>query len=274
MLSSDGAGALDAPMQWVFVDLDGTLLRPDQTISAPVADAVRRLKERVPVSIATGRERLETIRFALDLELSAPQICDGGAIIFDMPDGDVRWSQPLGRPAVEAVMEALKSTGCLFFATHPDGAYTNLRSEVAELPWVTTDPQDAQGVAFTRISALDLSDQEARGLTLELGRLGLHSARAYLPYNGLWAVDFTHPHVNKGTAVARVAAGAGVDLGVCVAIGDSHNDLSMLQAAGLAIAMEGAPPEVIAAADHIVPSVDADGLALAIDEIVMPLLAG
>jgi Cof subfamily protein (haloacid dehalogenase superfamily) len=261
-------------MQWVFVDLDGTLLRRDQTISAPVADAVGRLKRRVPVSIATGRERLETIRFALDLELSTPQVCDGGAIIFDMPDGNVRWHQPLGEARARAVMAALKAAGHLFFATHPDGAYTNLRSEVAELPWVTTDPQDTQGVAFTRISALDLSGREAQGLTEDLGRLGLHSVRAFLPYNGLWAVDFTHPEVNKGTAVARVAAGAGVDTGDCVAIGDSHNDLPMLQACGLAIAMEGAPPEVIAAADHLVPSVESDGLARAIDDIVMPLLAG
>ena len=171
-------------------------------------------------------------------------------------------------------MDALEASGSLFFATHPDGAYTNLRSEVADLPWVTTDPQDAQGVAFTRISALDLSDEEARGLTVALARLGLHSARAYLPYNGLWAVDFTHPHVNKGTAVARVVAGTGVDVGECVAIGDSHNDLPMLQAVGLAIVMEGAPPEVIAAADRVVPSVESDGLAQAIDDIVMPLLAG
>ncbi len=121
-------------MQWVFVDLDGTLLRPDQTISARVSAAVGRLRGRVPVSIATGRERLETIRFALDLELSAPQICDGGAIIFDMPDGDVRWSQPLERTAVAAVMDTLEASGCMFFATHPNGAYANLRSEVADLP--------------------------------------------------------------------------------------------------------------------------------------------
>ncbi len=71
-----------------------------------------------------------------------------------------------------------------------------------------------------------------------------------------------------------MAAGAGVDVGECVAIGDSHNDLPMLRAAGLAIAMEGAPPEVLEAADHVVPSVESDGLALAIDEIIIPLLAG
>jgi HAD superfamily hydrolase (TIGR01484 family) len=260
--------------QWVFIDLDGTLLRPDQTISAPVTEAIGRLKARVPVSIATGRERLETIRFAADLGLTALQICDGGAVIFDMPDGALRWSKPLGAPAVEAVMKALRSTDSLFFATHPDGAYTNLDGEVAELPWVTTDPAEAEGLGFTRISALDLSGRAARSLAAELSRLGLNTARAYLPYNGLWAVDFTDPEANKGTAVGRTAEWAGVNLSDCIAIGDSFNDLPMLEACGLAIAMGGAPPEVVAAADFTVPSVEADGLVLAIDEFVMPLLSG
>jgi hypothetical protein len=273
-LSGNGVGTLDVPMQWVFLDLDGTLLRSDQTIAEPVADAVGRLKDRVPVSIATGRERLEAIQFATELELSASQICDGGAVIFDMPDGDVHWSQPLSVTAVEAVMAALESAGSLFFATHPNGVYTNLDGEVADLPWVTTDPTEAEGVAFTRISALDLPEREARNLAVALGRLGLHTARAYLPYNGLWAVDFTHPDANKGTAVARVARSAGVAPANCIAIGDSHNDLPMLQACGLAIAMGEAPSVVIAAADHVVPSVRTDGLARAIDEIVMPLLSG
>ena len=270
-MSGDGGGALDVPIQWVFLDLDGTLLRPDQTISPAVRDAVAGVAGRVPVSIATGRERLETIRFASDLGLTAPQICDGGAIIFGMPDGDLRWSLPLGFPAAEAVMAELKSAGARFFATHPDGAYTNLDGEVAELPWVTTDPAEAEGIAFTRISALDLAEREAQDLAARLAGLGLHAARAYLPYNGLWAVDFTHHDANKGTAVARLVEAAG-GLADCIAIGDSFNDLPMLRACGLAIAMGGAPPEVRAAADHVVPSVDEDGLATAIEEIVMPLL--
>ena len=262
------------PIKWAFVDLDGTLLRPDQKISRNVVDSVRRLKDRVPVSIATGRELLETIRFASDLGLTAPQICDGGAAIFGMPDGQVEWSLPLETPAAKAVIGELQSVGARFFATHPEGAYTNLLSpDVADLPWVTTDPAAAQGIEFTRISALDLSQSGATTLAANLGRrLRLNTARAYLPYNGKWAVDFTHCDANKGTAAARAAAMAGVDLDNSVAIGDSYNDLPMLRACGLAIAMDGAPREVLSAAQHVVPSVHVDGLSTAIEEIVMPLV--
>ena len=256
------------------MDLDGTLLRPDQKISRNVVESVRRLKDRIPVSIATGRELLETIRFASDLGLTAPQICDGGAAIFGMPDGQVEWSQPLEPPAAKAVIGELQSVGARFFATHPEGAYTNLLSpDVVDLPWVTTDPAAAQGIEFTRISALDLSQSGATTLAATLGRrLRLNTARAYLPYNGKWAVDFTHCDADKGTAVARAAAMAGVDLDNSVAIGDSYNDLPMLRACGLAIAMDGAPGEVLSAAQHVVPSVHVDGLSTAIEEIVMPLV--
>ena len=237
-------------------------------------DSVRRLRDSIPVSIATGRERLETITFAADLGLIAPQICDGGAAIFGMPDGQVEWSLPLEAPAAEAVIAELQSVGARFFATHPQGAYTNhLSPDVAELPWVTTDPAEAQGIEFTRISALDLSRSGATTLAATLGRrLRLNTARAYLPYNGMWAVDFTHFDANKGIAAARAAAMAGVELENSVAIGDSYNDLPMLRACGLAIAMDGAPMEVLSAAQHVVPSVQLDGLSTAIDEIVMPLL--
>ncbi len=261
-------------MRWVFLDLDGTILRPDQTISDPVREAVRRLAARVPVSIATGRELLETVDFAGDLGLGAPQICDGGGTIFAMPDGDVLWSLPLG-PAGGEVLARLRSEGVRFFATHPRGAYTDLDGEIAALPWVTTDPAEARGLEFTRVAALNLSAERAAALARDLGEgLGITAARAYLPYNGLWGVDFTHRGADKGAAAARAAATAGIGLERCAAVGDSYNDLPMLTACGTSVAMGGAPPDVAGAADHVAPPVGRDGLAAAIDGVLMPLVPG
>ena len=262
-----------ARLSWVFLDLDGTLLRPDQTISDRVREAVDRLARSVPVSIATGRELLETIRFAEDLGLSAPQICDGGGAIFGMPEGEVLWSLPLEGDVSGQVIDRLKSDGVRFFATHPSGAYSNLEGEIAHLPWVTTDPEDAVGLEFTRIAALRLSREGADALAADLGaQLELNAAVAYLPYNGLWGVDFTHRDANKGLAAARAAATAGLDLEQCAAVGDSFNDLPMLAACGISVAMGNAHPEVAAATAHVVDSVLDDGLAQAIDEVLLPLL--
>ena len=55
-----------------------------------------------------------------------------------------------------------------------------------------------------------------------------------------------------------------------VAAGDSYNDLPMLKACGFSIAMGSAPGEVKAIADFVAPTVDEDGLAVAINDYVLP----
>jgi len=55
-------------------------------------------------------------------------------------------------------------------------------------------------------------------------------------------------------------------------VGDSYNDLPMLESCGFSIAMGDAPQEVKDAADFVAPSVQEDGLAVAIDEFVIPRL--
>ena len=63
-----------------------------------------------------------------------------------------------------------------------------------------------------------------------------------------------------------------MDTSQMIAIGDSYNDLPLLAACGLGIAMGGSPEELRAIADHVAPSVDDDGLAVAIEEHVLPRL--
>ena len=71
----------------LLLDLDGTLLGRDGRISLRVADAVRWASAKLMVSIATGREIQDVRRFASELGLTAPQICDNGALILDPTTG-------------------------------------------------------------------------------------------------------------------------------------------------------------------------------------------
>ena len=100
----------------------------------------------------------------------------------------------------------------------------------------------------------------------------MYVTKAGLPSNGLWAIDFTLAGVDKATGVARVGDTLGVGPANMVAIGDSYNDLPMLQSCGFSVAMGNAPAEVKAAADFVAPPVSADGLAVAIKEYVLPRL--
>ena len=69
---------------------------------------------------------------------------------------------------------------------------------------------------------------------------------------------------HKGRALARFAEHLGLSLANCIAFGDGANDLTMVEAAGVGVAMANACPEVLAAADYVTTSNDEDGVAAAL----------
>jgi hydroxymethylpyrimidine pyrophosphatase-like HAD family hydrolase len=74
----------------------------------------------------------------------------------------------------------------------------------------------------------------------------------------------THPDAEKATALQVVCKELGVDAKDVIAMGDSESDIAMLKWAGLGIAMRNSPDEVKAAALHVAPSNDEDGVAWAV----------
>ena len=239
------------------LDLDGTVIGPDENISPAVHEAIVRLAERIHVFIATGREPADVLRYANELGLTTPQLCDGGANILDPVQGVSTWAAPLGPVNAEAVVTRLREMGSAFVATHASGTASTF--------------DDVPDWDLIRVSALDLDEDTADALTTEFRRIkNMYVMKAVLPYNGLWAVDFTLAGVDKASGIARVGQTLGVNPTNMVAVGDSYNDLPMLEACGFSVAMGNAPPEVKDAAEFVAPSVAEDGLAVAINEYVLP----
>ena len=243
----------------LVVDLDGTLIGPDEKISGRVKRAVEQVSKKIPVSIATGREVAHVIDFARQLALDAPQICDGGATVVDPISGNTTWCNPLEPADAERVVRRLGELEVPFMATYPGGSAT----EIGGLSdW-----------NLIRVSALDISEGTADDVTACFrNNADTQAVKVYLPYNDLWAVDFTRRGVDKAAAVAILSAMVGVGLGDMAAAGDSYNDLPTLRVCGLAIAMEDAPQELKAIADYIAPSAEEDGLAVAIEGFLLPQL--
>ena len=75
--------------------------------------------------------------------------------------------------------------------------------------------------------------------------------------------------VSKGKALKALASFLDIDLTAVMAIGDGVNDLSLLSTAGFAVAMENAPDELKAVADHITLDVDHNGVAAAVEKFLL-----
>ena len=83
-------------------------------------------------------------------------------------------------------------------------------------------------------------------------------------YSEVTSVECSAAGVNKGSGLLRLCEALGVPASACVAVGDAENDLPMIRAAGLGIAMGNAAENVRAAADRVVADCDHDGCAEAI----------
>ena len=247
----------DGVIRGATFDLDGTIIGPNEEISPQVHRAVTELASLVPVFIATGREPEDVIRFARQLGLTTPQVSDGGAAILDPISGEAVWTAALGEADAEEIVRMLDRMGSAFVATHANGTARRL-DEIID--W-----------DIVRVSALDLSHSAADALAHEFsGHPDVDAVRAKLPYNGLWAVDFTRSGVDKSTGISQVGESIGVKAADMAAAGDSFNDLPMLLSSGLSIAMGNAPEQVKAAAHFVAPPVEEDGLAFAIREYIIP----
>ncbi|MCR4920333.1 MAG: Cof-type HAD-IIB family hydrolase [Bacteroidaceae bacterium] len=80
--------------------------------------------------------------------------------------------------------------------------------------------------------------------------------------------DITARHATKGYALSAVAHYLGTDVSRCIAFGDGGNDIPMLRAAGIGVAMGNADDSVKQAADYVTSSVDEDGIARAMAHLL------
>ena len=249
------------PYKALLVDLDGTLALPYMRVSPRVADAVARAAKVLTVGIVSSRDHQDVGRLAAQLGLPGLHISEGGSRIFDPQNGRSKWSLNLASANAQAVVAFLDENRLAFSGVD---AGRRVESSPEILSW-----------QLTRITATSLTEPQARDIAADFGaRDGVHTAVIKRIDNGDWMVDFTHAEATKATAVERYAALHRFAPSQVIGAGDSYNDLPLLGACGLGIAMGNAAPELKAIADYVAPTVEDDGLAVAIDEFVLPRLAG
>jgi hypothetical protein len=256
-------------------DLDGTLMDETFSFTPRVKGAVAQAIERgLAVTIATGRAYPSTLSFAQELGIALPLICTQGGLIKDPITGEVLHQASLSPSLAHEVIALSQRRGWHLTLYVDDHSYlTGLRyprpfyEGMFSLPLRVVDDLSA---AVTRPPAkfVIIADPGAAdAIVPELrerfaGRLRVvRSHRNFVEGNPLDA--------SKGQALARLAAWLGVSQAQTAAIGDNDNDADMIAWAGLGMAMGNAHPDLKAVADVILPPLDKDGAAFAIEHYIL-----
>lgn len=258
----------------VALDIDGTVLHEDGTLSDAVLHQVQRVRDAGhEVMLATGRSVAMTLPVLDRLDI-VPQyvVCSNGAITlvrdeqapmgyrrhhvetFDPTDVLMRIRPHLSHAnyAVEDETGVYRYTGWF-----PDGALGAISEEV---PFEQLCAEPATRVVV--ISPGHAMEEFLAAVEL----MGLHQ----VSYNVGWTawLDIAPDGVNKSTALERVRDAHGIPGERVMAVGDGRNDIEMLAWAsglgGRGIAMGQAPEEVVAVASEVTDRDTADGLALAL----------
>lgn len=268
----DGTERATTSARLVAVDLDGTLIARDNKLSDRVAAAVDdALAAGIWVIAVTGRPWQWTLDIARRHRLLPTAVASNGAALVDVESGAVEHNgladgAVLGlmeriRARVPEVtfavdgMEALAHEPGFFDPTYLEqaGGHLGDLSEVVERDVVKLICR-VEG-----LPAIDLAAEIDEDVTDGVA----------VPYHGAgeW-VELLPEGVSKASGLAAVCERLGVARSDVVAVGDSWNDIPMLEWAGTAVAMHGSGPDVLAVADRVLPSADDDGVAVLLEEVV------
>lgn len=271
------------PIQLVILDIDGTLVGHSNELTPTVKAAVQRVKEwGIPITIATGRMYQSALRFYQELDLQLPLLAYQGAWIQTPQDPSVLYHKPVPLSLATGLLSLLDDPGfqdglCIHLYIN-DRLYVEERGAMSSATYaqrsgVILHPMDNwRSVLTQEPTKLLILSSQAPLLQRIWDLFQAHYGQSlYLTRSTEAFVEATHPHVNKGTAVTWLAQHLGIPLGSVMAIGDNYNDLEMIQDVGWGVAMGNAPEAVKAVAQWVAPSVDADGVAVALDRVIEQL---
>jgi HAD superfamily hydrolase (TIGR01484 family) len=256
----------------VASDLDGTLLRPDETVSARTRDAVAAARRAgITLVLVTGRPPRSLAPIAARIGVGGIAICANGAVVWDLDAGTMVDTTPLAAEAAAGLVRALRRAipGALF-------AVELERGFGREAGW--TDGTAPPAADAPEADALDLVTGPVVKLLLrhptlphaEVARRARQAVgeEAVVTWAGTRIVEISAAGVTKAWALERLCARLGVHRDQVLALGDMENDLAMLAWAGRAVAVANAQQNVLDAADEVTASNLDDGVALVLERLV------
>jgi Cof subfamily protein (haloacid dehalogenase superfamily) len=264
------------------LDIDGTLLRNDRTISERTRKAIREVRSRgVRLVLVTGRRNPAARRVAEALGESIPLVLHNGALVIE------------GGEIVDRLFLPKEKAGKVIRLCREADPVAHVGSMGEGQLWVEGGPSRTLRVYSIEKSHKDVRvvpDLEAAleedpvqimfgGTIAEVQELSARISEALpalvrlektlYPAFGVGLLDVLHPNVSKGRALGVLLERWGVARERALAIGDNWNDRPMLEGVGLGLVMGNADPALHDLGFPVLPSNEEDGVAHALERYLL-----
>ncbi|UZO79920.1 Cof-type HAD-IIB family hydrolase [Aquimarina sp. ERC-38] len=254
----------------LFTDIDGTLLNTERELSEATITEIQRIKDRIKIILISSRMPSAMKHLQEKLNISElPLICYNGGLI--LIDNKTVFSKTISNSITKELFAFNKTTPFHL------SLYQNDEWYVPELDfWAKREINNTkvQPTVLSNDQVLEIWGKEQKeahkimcmGETEAIDKAycfltenfkdQLHCYRSKDTY-----IEIAEKSISKKTAIAYLADYYKVDLKEVIAFGDNYNDIEMLKAAGIGIAVANAKPEVLAIADYVTSTGKEDGVA-------------
>ena len=264
----------------IAFDLDGTLLRPDKTIAPRTMQALRAAQEKGVLLVpATGRLFRSLPEELKDVSLARYLILTNGAQVYDNALQKTLAREDMTAEQAMRILTHL-STYNVIRGVYVDGLGSMSKDDFAQIDEVVSIPATIRVMRNTYRTVDDVeafvkgvpSVQKIIGFFRDVSdkQPAIAEMTRLFPDYAISSSIFNNVEINaksatKGNALRSLCQTLGLSTAQCMAFGDDTNDCSMLQEAGLGVAMGNAAEAVKACANAVTETNEEDGVAQMIE---------
>ncbi|MEY9096103.1 Cof-type HAD-IIB family hydrolase [Paenibacillus sp. RC84] len=242
----------------VALDMDGTLLNEEKQVSPANREAIyAALEAGVTVIFSTGRGVQSALPYAEELKLETPIVSVNGSEVWKAPH-DLLKRTLLDLDLVKRMYDLAIEHDTWYWAYSVEGMYNrdNWAEDITKPEWLKF------GFYTENKESLEI----IRGELARWGELEITNSH---PDN----LELNPKGISKASGIEEVCKLLGIEMSQVIAMGDSENDIAMIRAAGLGVAMGNAQDGVKRIADLVTVTNDEDGVAKIIQEYVLDPLS-
>lgn len=261
------------------LDIDGTLTNSKKEITPATLEKLIEVQEKGHiVAVASGRPLPGIRRIAQELDLfrfGGYVLAFNGGRIVNYRTGDIVYQAALDNEVVKQIYDYCTAASCgmvtyegdrVITGTPVDG-YMTFEASINNMELMRLD-NFREYIDFPLNKCL-LTAEPERAERIEAELIERFGDRVNIFRSEPYFVEITPPNVHKAASLEKLLEFLGMKVGDLVACGDGYNDLTMIEYAGVGVAMANAQDIVKEHADYVTLSNDEDGLVPVIDRFIL-----